>query len=316
MSIRLALNPWNQVFTWPEARELATRCERLGYDEIWTWEHVLACMGEPDQDTFDAYTLLTAWSQVTTRVRLGVLVSPITFHNPAMLAKKAVTLDHVSGGRAELGLGGGWFEPEHTAFGIPFGKSDGERLAWLDEGAAAIRRLLDGETVTSPDDGHFALNGAYVLPRPVQPRLPILIGGAGERKTLRTVARYADRWNWVAHPDVERMRHKIKVLDRHCEEIGRDPTAVERTAFLSPVVRDTESEAMEFFRIQMEANQRPATAPDDLDIYITSVDQMIERMVGWRDAGFTTFFVETAAPTDEETIERFATEIRPAVDAA
>ncbi len=316
MPIRLALNPWNQVFTWPESRALAVRSEELGYDELWTWEHVLACMGEPDQDTFDAYTLLTAWSQVTSRVQLGVLVTANSFHNPAMLAKTVTTLDHVSDGRAVLGLGAGWLEIEHRAFGFPFGRSPGERLDWLDEAAGAIRGLLDGETVTSPAGSRYALDGAYLLPRPVQSHLPILIGGAGERKTLRTVARYADRWNWIAHPDPERMHHKDEVLRRHCEDVGRDHTEIERTAFLSPVVRDTEAEALEFFRIQMEANRLPPSAPDDLDIYVTSTDRMIERMVEWRDLGFTTFFIQTAAPVDDETIERFAREIRPAVDSA
>lgn len=316
MPIRLALNPWNQVFTWPESRALAVRSEELGYDELWTWEHVLACMGEPDQDTFDAYTLLTAWSQVTAQVQLGVLVTANSFHNPAMLAKTVTTLDHVSDGRAVLGLGAGWLEIEHRAFGFPFGRSPGERLDWLDEAAGAIRGLLDGETVTSPAGSRYALDGAYLLPQPVQSHLPILIGGAGERKTLRTVARYADRWNWIAHPDPERMRHKDEVLRRHCEEVGRDHTEIERTAFLSPVVRDTEAEALEFFRIQMEANRLPPSAPDDLDIYVTSTDRMIERMVEWRDLGFTTFFIQTAAPVDDETIERFAREIRPAVDRA
>jgi alkanesulfonate monooxygenase SsuD/methylene tetrahydromethanopterin reductase-like flavin-dependent oxidoreductase (luciferase family) len=316
MGIRLALNPWNQVFTWPEARSLALMSEELGYDELWTWEHVLACMGAPDQDTFDAYTLLTAWSQVTSRVRLGVLVTANTFHNPAMLAKTVATLDHVSGGRADLGLGAGWLEVEHRAFGFPFGAGAGERLGWLDEAAGAIRGLLDGETVTSPEGGRYDLDGASLLPRPLQERLPILIGGAGERKTLRTVARYADRWNWVAHPDPGRMRHKDEVLRRHCEEVGRDHSEIERTAFLSPVIRDTEDEAMEFFRVQMDANRLPASAPDDVDIYVTSVDRMIDRMIEWRDLGFTTFFIQSAAPIDHETIERFAREIRPAVDAA
>lgn len=316
MPIRLALNPWNQVFTWPEARALAVLGEELGYDELWTWEHVLACMGEPNQDTFDAYTLLTAWSQVTSRVRLGVLVTANSFHNPGMLAKTVTTLDHVSDGRAELGIGAGWLEMEHRAFGFPFGKSPGERLNWLDEAAGAIRGLLDGETVASPTGGRYTLDGAYLLPKPIQAHLPILIGGAGERKTLRTVARYADRWNWVAHPDAGRMRQKDEVLRRHCEEIGRDHAEIERTAFLSPVVRDTEAEAMDFFRVQMEANRLPASAPDDLDIYITSTDRMIERLIEWRDIGFTTFFIQTAAPVDEETIERFARDIRPAVDAA
>lgn len=156
---------------------MALRAEELGYDHLWSWEHLLACNGDPHQDTFDAYTLLTAWSQITSRVKLGVLTGCNTFRNPGLLAKTVTTLDHVSDGRAILGLGAGWFEPEHTAFGIEFGSGFGDRLAWLDESVAALRALLDGETVTSPNDGHYSLKDARLLPPPIQERLPIMIGG-------------------------------------------------------------------------------------------------------------------------------------------
>jgi alkanesulfonate monooxygenase SsuD/methylene tetrahydromethanopterin reductase-like flavin-dependent oxidoreductase (luciferase family) len=315
MAIRLGLQLWNQVFSWPEARDGAVRAEELGYDTLWTWEHALACMGSPDQDTFDAYTLLTAWSQVTSSVRLGVLTSANTFWNPGLLAKKVATLDHVSGGRAILGLGAGWFEPEHTAFGIEFGSGFGDRLAWLDESAAALRGLLDGKTVTSPEDARYRLKEARILPRPVQDRVPILIGGGGERKTLRTVACYADMWNWVAHRDFDVMRHKHDVFLQRCEEAGRDPGEIERSAFLSPVVRDTEAEAMRFFRSQMEANRLGDSVLDDADIYVTTQDRMVELMVAWKEIGVSHFIVETAAPFDDETAERFATDIRRQVDA-
>jgi alkanesulfonate monooxygenase SsuD/methylene tetrahydromethanopterin reductase-like flavin-dependent oxidoreductase (luciferase family) len=316
MAIKLGLQLWNQVYSWPETRDAVVRAEALGYNEIWTWEHAVAAMGAPDQDTFDAYTLLTAWSQATSDVKLGVLTGANTFWNPGLLAKKVTTLDHVSSGRAILGIGAGWFEPEHTAFGIEFGSGFGDRLAWLDESVAALRGLLDGNSVTSPKDGHYALSGAELHPAPVQPRLPILIGGGGEQKTLRTVARYADIWNWVATEDLDRMRHKHAVLRQRCEEIGRDHTEIERSAFLSPVVRDTEEEALRFFRAQMEANRLDDDVLNDSDIYVTTVDRMTELMISWKEIGVTSFIVEVAAPFDEETAERFATEIRPAVDSA
>jgi len=140
----------------------------LGYDQLWTWEHALAAMGDPDQDTFDAYTLLSAWSQVTSRVELGVLTGANTFWNPGLLARKATTLDHVSDGRAILGLGAGWFEAEHTAFGLEFGSGFGDRLSWLDESVAAIRSLLDGGSVTSPEGGRYTMVGARLHPLPVR----------------------------------------------------------------------------------------------------------------------------------------------------
>lgn len=316
MAIRLGLQLWNQVFSWAEARDAAVRVEELGYDTLWTWEHALACMGPPDQDTFDAYTLLTAWSQVTSSVRLGVLTSANTFWNPGLLAKKVTTLDHVSGGRAILGLGAGWFEPEHTAFGIEFGSGFGDRLAWLDESTAALRGLLDGDTVTSPENGRYRLHEARILPPPIQDRVPILIGGGGERKTLRTVARYADMWNWVALRDLDRLRQKHNVFLQRCDEAGRDPAEIERSAFLSPVVRDTEAEAMRFFRSQMEANGLDESVLDDADIYVTTQERMIELMVAWKEIGISHFIVEIAAPFDDETAERLATDIRRQVDAA
>jgi alkanesulfonate monooxygenase SsuD/methylene tetrahydromethanopterin reductase-like flavin-dependent oxidoreductase (luciferase family) len=316
MHITLGLQLWNQVFSWPEARAAAIRAEELGYDTLWTWEHVVACMGAPDQDTFDAATLLTAWSQVTSTVRLGVLTGANTFWNPGLLAKKVTTLDHVSGGRAILGIGAGWFEPEHTAFGIEFGASAGERLAWLDESAAALRGLLDGNAVTSPGTGRYRLQDARLTPLPIQDRLPMLIGGGGEQKTLRTVARYADMWNWVAHRDLERLRRKHEVFLRRCEEEGRDPDEIERSAFLSPVVRDTEAEAMRYFRTQMEANRLDDSVLDDADIYVTTQDRMTELMVAWKEIGITHFIIETAAPFDDETAARFAGDIRRQVDAA
>ncbi len=316
MGIKLGLQLWNQVFDWPSAAAAARRVEDLGYDHLWSWEHVMAVMGDPNQDTFDAYTLLTAWSQITSRVKLGVLTGANTFRNPGLLAKMVTTLDHVSDGRAILGIGGGWHELEHQRFGFDFGSGFGDRLTWLDESAGALRGLLDGEAVTSPEGGHYRLDGAQLHPRPLQERLPILIGGAGEKKTLRTVARYADMWNMVATTDLDVMAHKDSVLRNHCEAVGRDHTEIERTAYLSPVIRDTEAEAMKFFRSQMESNRLDESVLDDGDIYVTTVERMTELMISWKTLGFNTFIIETAAPFDEETAERFATEIRPAVDRA
>lgn len=316
MGIKLGLQLWNQVFDWPSAAAAARRADDLGYDHLWSWEHVLAVMGDPNQDTFDAYTLLAAWSQITKRVKLGVLVGANTFRNPGLLAKMVTTLDHVSDGRAILGIGGGWHELEHQAFGFEFGSGFGDRLTWLDESAGALRSLLDGEAVTSSDGGHYRFDGARLRPLPVQERLPILIGGSGEKKTLRTVARYADMWNMVATTNLDVMSHKDAVLRSHCEAVGRDHTEIERTAYLSPVIRDTEAEAMRFFRTQMEANHLDDSVLDDSDIYVTTVDRITELMISWKELGFNTFIIETAAPFDEETAIRFATEIRPAVDRA
>jgi alkanesulfonate monooxygenase SsuD/methylene tetrahydromethanopterin reductase-like flavin-dependent oxidoreductase (luciferase family) len=316
MGIQLGLQLWNQAFDWPEARRSAMRAEELSYDHLWSWEHLLACDGDPYLDTHDAYTLLTAWSQITSTVRLGVLTGCNTFRNPGLLAKTVTTLDHVSEGRAILGLGAGWFEPEHTAYGIEFGSGFGDRLAWLDESAAALRGLLDGETVNSPDGGHYSLHDARLMPLPVQERLPIMIGGGGEKKTLRTVARYADMWNWAGMADLDLLRHKDQVLQRHCEELGRDHTEIERTLYVAAVIRDTEEEALSFFQTQIETNQLDSTIIDQADLHITTQERIAELMISWKELGFGTFILQIASPFDDETAERFATEIRPIVDSA
>lgn len=317
MDLKFGVQLWNQVFDWSEARAAARTIEALGYDHLWSWEHLLAVMGEPDQDTFDAYTLLAAWSQVTERVQLGVLTGANTFRNPGLLAKMVTTLDHVSGGRAILGLGGGWHELEHTAFGLEFGRGFGDRLSWLDESAAALRSLLDGEEVTSPEDGHYEMWEARLHPLPVRDRLPILIGGSGEKKTLRTVARYADIWNMVGSEDIERMRHKVAVLDRHCEGVGRDPAEIERSVFFSPVIRRSKDDAMRIYGTQMEANRTPMSAVEtDGDMYVEEPGRMTELMLAWRELGFTTFIIEAAAPFDEETARIVIEEIKPILERA
>ncbi len=313
MAIKLGLQPWNQVFTWDESKHAAQRAEELGYDSVWTWEHPLACMGDPDQDTFDAYTLLSGWSQVTSRVQLGALTGANTFWNPALLAKKVVTLDHQSHGRAICGIGAGWFELEHDAFGVEFGTGWGDRLSWLDESASALRRLFDGETVTSTDEDRYEFGGAYLRPLPVQDRLPIMIGGGGEQKTLRTVARYADMWDFVGLEDTAVMRRKHTVFEERCAEIGRDPATIERTAHFAPVIRDTEEEAIAFFRTQLEANRLDEGVVASPDVYLTTPDRLVELMAEWNDIGVTTFIAQIAAPFDDETANRLVSEIKPQI---
>src|SRR5918994_227905 len=178
---------WIQRTDWPSLREACLAVERAGWDSLWLDDHLLADEGDWRDPKLEGWATLAAVAALTERVRVGLLVTANTFRNPVLTAKLATTLDHVSGGRAILGLGGGWFEREHDAFGIEFGTGFGERLNKLYEAVGLIRRLLDGETVTP--EGHFyRLKDALCAPRPIQERLPILIGGSGPRKTLRTTA--------------------------------------------------------------------------------------------------------------------------------
>ena len=312
---RLGVLLWSQATSWDDFERAAIRVDELGYDSLWTWDHLYAIFGDPLQPIFEGYTTLAAWAKVTSRARLGLLVGANTFRNPGLVAKTVVTIDHVSGGRAILGIGGAWFEREHTAHGIAFGSGHGERLTWMDESVAAIRGLLDGESVTSAPGGHYAFSELLLLPRPVQDHLPIMIGGSGERKTLRTVAAYADQWN--AMGSVEKLRHKVEVLHRHCDAVGRDPAEIEMTAGCKPIIRSTEAEARRLWESQMEHNRTPmANVLADDTFWVGTPEQVAEEMIARRALGFSTFLAELAAPFDDETLERWIGEVKPMVDAA
>src|SRR5918992_2593868 len=307
--IRLGVLLWSQATDWPSFENGAHRVEELGYDHLWTWDHLYAIFGDPYQTIFEGWTTLAAWSKVTSRIQLGLLVGANTFRNPGLVAKMAVTLDHMSDGRAILGLGGAWFETEHTEYGIEFGHSPGERLGWLDEATGAIRGVLDGEEATSPAGGRYRFDRLRMLPLPLQEHLPIMIGGSGERKTLRTVARYADMWN--AMGSVEKLRHKEEVLRRHCDEVGRDESQIERTAGCKPIIRDTEAEAQRVWRAQMEHNRTPMSKVEDDDTFwVGTPERVAELMAERSEIGFHTFIAEMAAPYDGETLERWIGEVK------
>ena len=315
METRLGILLWSQATDWDEFERAAIKIDELGYDHLWTWDHLHAIFGDPYQPIFEGYTTLAAWAKVTKRARLGLLVGANTFRNPALVAKQAVTLDHISDGRAILGIGGAWFETEHTEFGLDFGHSPGERLSWMDEAASAMRSLLAGETVTSPPDGRYDLKGLRIQPLPVQDRLPIMIGGGGEKKTLRSVAKYADMWNGMGA--TETLARKVNVLREHCEAVGRDSAEIELTCGCKPIIRSTEAEARRLWEAQMEHNRTPmADVEDDATFWVGTPEQVAKEMIDRKALGFDTFIAELAAPFDDETIERWMTEVKPMVDRA
>jgi alkanesulfonate monooxygenase SsuD/methylene tetrahydromethanopterin reductase-like flavin-dependent oxidoreductase (luciferase family) len=311
--LKLGVLLWNQQTTWAEYEAAARRVDELGYDHLWAWDHLYAIFGDPYQPFFEGWTTLAAWAKVTSRARLGLLVGANTFRNPGLVARLAMTLDHVSDGRAILGIGGAWFELEHAAHGIDFGSGFGQRLDWLDEAAAAMRTLLDGGEVTSEPGARYAFDRLVLLPRPVQERLPIMIGGTGEKKTLRTVARYADMWN--AMGSVELLTHKDEVLRRHCQEVGRDESEIERTVGCKPVIRDTREAARRAWEEQMARNRTPMSEVEDDDTFwVGTPDDVAERMHERREIGFHTFIAEIASPYDRETLERWISEVKPMVE--
>ncbi len=211
---------------WPVILELAQHVERTGWDGIWFADHFMADGKDTSGPWSEAWTTLAAIAAAVPRLRVGPLVSGNTYRHPAVLAKMAATLDQVSGGRCVLGIGAGWQENEHRAYGIPF-YTTGERLARLDEACQVIRQLFSDEKA-SFEGKYYQLDDAPLAPKPVQRPLPLLVGGGGEKKTLRIAARFADEWNvWG---DVATLRHKMSILDRHCAEVGRDPRVIQRSA--------------------------------------------------------------------------------------
>jgi alkanesulfonate monooxygenase SsuD/methylene tetrahydromethanopterin reductase-like flavin-dependent oxidoreductase (luciferase family) len=312
--VRLGVLPWQQATDWPALEDAARRLDQLGYDHIWAWDHLHAIFGDPDQPIFEGWTMLAAWAKVTANARLGLLVGANTFRNPGLVAKMATTLDHISDGRAILGMGGAWFEHEHVAHGIEFGSGFGQRLDWMHESVAAMRIILDGGEATSAEGGHYRFNRLRQLPLPVQAHLPIMIGGSGEKKTLRTVATYADMWN--AMGTIETLRHKVEVLRGHCDAVGRDFAEIELTVGCKPVIRDTEAEARSVWESQMAHNKTPLSdVSDDPTFWNDTPEGMAERMRACRELGFDTFIAEMAAPHDVETMERWIGEVKPMVEA-
>ncbi len=297
--VRFGLQLWPQQTTWPEVRESALAAEAAGWDSIWTWDHLLAIQGPWQQPIFEGWSFLAGVASITSRVRLGLMVGANTFRNPGLTTKLATTLDHVSNGRAVLGIGGAWFEREHEAFGIDFGKSVGERLEWLDESVSLVRRLLDGETVTH-DGPRYQMVDALCEPRPIQPRLPILIGGSGPKKTLRTVARYGDAWNTSG--ELDEVKTSLDILAGHCADVGRDLGEIELTVSFPTIIRDRLEDAQAARVAQLAHNGMENLG--GVPLLTGSPAAIAETLRPYLALGFGTVIVRMPAPFDRETIDR------------
>jgi F420-dependent oxidoreductase-like protein len=309
MTIKIGALLWPQTDSWPTLRDAAVRADRAGLDSLWTWDHLMAIVGPWDQPILEGWATLAALASVTERSTLGLMVGANTFRNPGLTAKLATTLDHISGGRAILGLGGAWFEREHEAFGLEFGASVGQRLDWLDESVGLLRRLLDGELVTH-DGPHYRFVDALCRPRPIQARLPILVGGSGPKKTLRTVARYADAWNMTG--PLDRAAKSVEILREHCAAIGRDPSEIEMGVNIQVVIRDDPADAEKVWAEMMRTNGAPNAT--GMPRVLGSPAKLAEAIRPFLDLGFSHINVRVPAPHDRETIERVG-EIREQLDA-
>jgi F420-dependent oxidoreductase-like protein len=311
--VAIGFQVWGQSATWPDLAATARRIEALGFSSVWSNDHFYPPIGDaagaldaPAGPFLEGWMTLAGFAGVTTRIPLGVMVSGAGYRNPGLVVKMATALDHISRGRVTLGLGAGWHEREHRAFGFDF-PSLGDRISRLDEQAAAVRRLLDGEEVTV--DGRFVtMDRAVNLPGPLQERLPLLIGASGEKRSLRIVARYADVWNGEGDP--ETFARKSAILDQHCEAVGRDPTTIRRTVGVPPVfLRDDRDAAIAggvalFERngvAPADARQLAATSP-----FVGREKDVRSGLRAYEAAGASELIVDQPGRADEESLERLA----------
>src|SRR5712692_5279884 len=225
---------------------LATTAEKAGFDSVWVMDHFyqLPNIGPRTEPMLEAYTILSGIAARTKKVRVGSLVTGVTYRNPALLAKTVTTLDIVSSGRAILGIGAAWNEDEHRGYGYDF-PPVGERISRLEE-ALQICRAMFREQAPTFEGRYYQIDGALNFPRPIQPNgPPIMIGGGGEQRTLKLVAQYADMSNISG--DAAMVRHKLDVLERHCEVIGRDPSTIVKTRLGSLIIRKSDAEAQRLY---------------------------------------------------------------------
>jgi F420-dependent oxidoreductase-like protein len=210
---------------------IATTAEEHGFDSVWVMDHLyqIEMVGPKEDPMLEAYTLLAGIAARTRTARVGTMVTGVTYRNPALLAKIVTTLDVVSSGRAILGIGAAWNDDEHAGYGYDFPPA-GERLDRLEE-ALQICRAMFTEPAPSFEGRHYRISSVLNNPKPVRGRIPVLIGGGGEKRTLRLVALYGDACNLFGDPDA--VRHKLDVLERHCADVGRDPAEITKTILLT-----------------------------------------------------------------------------------
>jgi len=275
--------------TWGDVETLWRHAEQTGWDAACVTDHFMPNTADRVGDMLESWTTLTALAALTKRMRVGTIVSGNTYRHPAVLAKMAANVDIISGGRLICGIGAGWQENEHTAYGLPF-YTVGERLQRLDEACQVLNMLWTQERSTFKGK-YYQLDDAPLMPKPVQkPRPELLIGGGGEKVTLKIVARWADHWNVWGGPDI--LAKKGKILDGYCAAIGRDPKTILRSAVMVPVLSEDRAQIDKFQRIFMQRMSRDEASAKDT-MLAGSVAQIQDKLGKLREAGVGLLFIPT-----------------------
>jgi F420-dependent oxidoreductase-like protein len=306
------------VDQWAVMAELAGKAEAGPWDSIWVYDHFHTTPVPTEEATHEAWTLMAALAAVTSRVRLGQMCTCMSYRNPAYLAKVAATVDLISGGRVEMGIGAGWYEHEWRAYGYGF-PSAGERLARLDEGVQ-IMQAMWREGVATFDGEHYRVDGAICQPKPLQDGgIPLWIAGGGERKTLRTAAQYASYTNFDGTPDG--FRRKSEILAEHCRTVGRDFGAITRSANYNVVLGQTEADVRD--RLAWVRDKFARVVPDHADTLaeqlgtgplVGTPEQVTARLSELGGLGMSyaiCYFLDAAY--DRSSLELFEREVIPAL---
>jgi alkanesulfonate monooxygenase SsuD/methylene tetrahydromethanopterin reductase-like flavin-dependent oxidoreductase (luciferase family) len=300
---------------WSEVERVGRLADRLGYDLLLGADHLYATGGDIHEPFFEGWLTLAAWGQRTQRVHIGLLVGANPFRNPGLVAKMLTTLDHQTSGRAVLGLGAGWMTRELADHGLPTDASLGQRLHRLDEALAIIRTIGAGTPATHRS-ARYTFDAVRHEPRPLQPRIPVLVGASGPRVGMRIVARHADLWQWWAPMGtLDGFRGHLEVLAGHCAELGRDPTTIHPLPGAKVIIRDDPRAAE---RVFLEAARRHGWSGEVLagireSTWLATTGEVTDAIGRYRDAGARGFICQAFGPYDDETIERLAREVRAAL---
>src|SRR5436190_3721449 len=306
--VRFGISTPNQNVAWDDLLAAWKTAEALGFDSAWVFDHFIPIFGNQDGPCLEGWTMLAALAAETRRLRVGVMVTGNTYRNPALLAKMATTVDQVSHGRLVLGIGAGWFERDHAAYGFAFG-SPRERARKLAEGLQVITKLWS-EDHPSFAGKYYQLDKAPFAPRNVQkPHPPIIVGGQGKDWIVPLVARYADGWNAVSGVTPDGIRERRRIIEDECKRIGRTPCPSYVSVLLPLVAITNVPLAGPVVRFGARAVVKKEVAQS---ILADSPDAIRDRIRTYVDAGATEIILSLRPPFDRELMRRFAKEIMPA----